>query len=48
MGSGKFVTAKTIDVTLNDGGTRTLQGNIVVINTGSRARIDNTPGLSDV
>jgi pyruvate/2-oxoglutarate dehydrogenase complex dihydrolipoamide dehydrogenase (E3) component len=47
MGNGMFVAPKTIEVTLNGGGTRTLHGEIVVINTGSRARIDNTPGLSD-
>ena len=34
-------------MTINGGGTRTLHGEVVVINTGSRARIDNTPGLSD-
>jgi len=47
MGRGRFVAPKTIEVTLNGGGTRTLQGQIVIINTGSRARIDSTPGLSD-
>jgi pyruvate/2-oxoglutarate dehydrogenase complex dihydrolipoamide dehydrogenase (E3) component len=47
MGRGRFVGPKTIEVTLNDGGTRTLTGQTVVINTGSRARIDSTPGLSD-
>lgn len=47
MGNGCFVAPKTIEVTLNGGGTRTLRGQIVVIDTGSRARIDKTPGLSD-
>ena len=47
MGSGQFVAPKTIEVALNDGGTRTLTGHIVVINTGSRALMDGTPGLSD-
>jgi pyruvate/2-oxoglutarate dehydrogenase complex dihydrolipoamide dehydrogenase (E3) component len=47
MGDGRFVAPKTIEVTLNGGGTRTLEGRIVVINTGSRARIDNISGLSD-
>jgi pyruvate/2-oxoglutarate dehydrogenase complex dihydrolipoamide dehydrogenase (E3) component len=47
MGSGCFVAPKTIEVTLNSGGTRTLHGQTVVINTGSRARLDNTPGLSE-
>jgi pyruvate/2-oxoglutarate dehydrogenase complex dihydrolipoamide dehydrogenase (E3) component len=48
MGNGKFVAPKTVEITLNGGGTRTLRGEMVVINTGSRARIDSTPGLSDV
>jgi pyruvate/2-oxoglutarate dehydrogenase complex dihydrolipoamide dehydrogenase (E3) component len=47
MGSGRFVAPKTIEVTLNEGGTRTLRGRTVVINTGSRARLDDTPGLAD-
>jgi pyruvate/2-oxoglutarate dehydrogenase complex dihydrolipoamide dehydrogenase (E3) component len=48
MGNGKFVAPKTIEITLNGGGMRTLRGEMVVINTGSRARIDSTPGLADV
>ena len=47
MGSGRFVGPKTIAVTLADGGTRTFCGTNVVINTGSRATIDRTPGLSE-
>lgn len=47
MGSGIFVAPKTVEVTLHAGGTRTLRGNIVVISTGSRARIDDTPGLRE-
>jgi pyruvate/2-oxoglutarate dehydrogenase complex dihydrolipoamide dehydrogenase (E3) component len=47
MGSGRFVAPKTVEVALNAGGTRTLRGQTVVINTGSRARIDDTPGLSE-
>jgi pyruvate/2-oxoglutarate dehydrogenase complex dihydrolipoamide dehydrogenase (E3) component len=47
MGTGRFVAPKTIEVNLNAGGTRTLRGANVVINTGSRARIDDTPGLRD-
>src|SRR5262249_656501 len=44
-GRGRFVGPRTIEVTA-DGGTRTLRGS-VVINTGSRARIDSSPGLAD-
>jgi pyruvate/2-oxoglutarate dehydrogenase complex dihydrolipoamide dehydrogenase (E3) component len=48
MGSGRFVAPRTVEVALNGGGTRTLRGQTVIINTGSRARIDadDTPGLS--
>jgi pyruvate/2-oxoglutarate dehydrogenase complex dihydrolipoamide dehydrogenase (E3) component len=47
MGQGRFVGPKTIEVTLNSGGTRTLEGAMAIINTGSRARVDNIPGLLD-
>jgi pyruvate/2-oxoglutarate dehydrogenase complex dihydrolipoamide dehydrogenase (E3) component len=47
MGNGRFVAPKTVEVTLNAGGVRTLSGKTVVINTGSRARIDDTPGLAE-
>src|ERR1700720_2736327 len=46
MGTGCFVGPKTIEVALNDGGTRTLRGKIVAINTGSRATIEPIPGLA--
>jgi pyruvate/2-oxoglutarate dehydrogenase complex dihydrolipoamide dehydrogenase (E3) component len=46
MGHGRFVGPKTVEVALSGGGTRTLRGKTVVINTGSRARLDDTPGLS--
>jgi pyruvate/2-oxoglutarate dehydrogenase complex dihydrolipoamide dehydrogenase (E3) component len=45
MGSGRFVAPKTIEVDLHGGGTRVLRGEVVVISTGSRARLDDTPGL---
>jgi pyruvate/2-oxoglutarate dehydrogenase complex dihydrolipoamide dehydrogenase (E3) component len=45
MGHGRFVAPRTIEVALNAGGTRTLRGQTVVIDTGSRARVDDTPGL---
>ena len=47
MGSGRFVGPRTIEVTLNGGGKRTLRGRAVVIDTGSRARLDDTPGLAE-
>jgi pyruvate/2-oxoglutarate dehydrogenase complex dihydrolipoamide dehydrogenase (E3) component len=45
MGSGRFVGPKTIEVALNQGGTRLLAGNEVVINVGSHAAIPDIPGL---
>jgi pyruvate/2-oxoglutarate dehydrogenase complex dihydrolipoamide dehydrogenase (E3) component len=46
MGQGRFIAPRTIEVALNAGGSRTLHGQTVVIDTGSRARIDDTPGLA--
>ena len=45
MGSGRFVGQKTLEVGLNDGGTRTLIGDHVFINVGTRPAIPNVPGL---
>ena len=45
MGTGRFIAPKTIEVALNDGGTRTFRGTNVVIDTGSRATLDPVPGL---
>src|SRR4051794_200741 len=47
MGDGAFVAPRTVEVTLHAGGRRALRGGNVVICTGSRARIDDTPGLRD-
>jgi pyruvate/2-oxoglutarate dehydrogenase complex dihydrolipoamide dehydrogenase (E3) component len=47
MGSGVFVAPKSIQVTLSGGETRILRGETIVICTGSRARIDDTPGLKE-
>ena len=45
MGSGRFVAPKTIEVTSADNQIRLLRGKHVVINTGTHATIDATPGL---
>jgi pyruvate/2-oxoglutarate dehydrogenase complex dihydrolipoamide dehydrogenase (E3) component len=45
MGVGRFVGPKTIEVQLNDGGTRTLSGEQVVVNVGTHAAIPDLPGL---
>jgi pyruvate/2-oxoglutarate dehydrogenase complex dihydrolipoamide dehydrogenase (E3) component len=43
MGSGNFVAPKTLDVQLNDGGTRRLAGHKVFINVGSHAAMPSMP-----
>jgi pyruvate/2-oxoglutarate dehydrogenase complex dihydrolipoamide dehydrogenase (E3) component len=45
MGSGRFVAPKTLEVHLNDGGTRVLAGGRVFINVGTHAAIPPVPGL---
>jgi pyruvate/2-oxoglutarate dehydrogenase complex dihydrolipoamide dehydrogenase (E3) component len=45
MGSGRFVAPRTIEVQLNDGGTRLLTGTQVVVNVGTHAAIPGIPGL---
>ncbi len=45
MGTGRFVGPKTLEVRLNDGGTRLLAGEQVFLNLGTHAAIPNVPGL---
>jgi pyruvate/2-oxoglutarate dehydrogenase complex dihydrolipoamide dehydrogenase (E3) component len=45
MGSGRFVAPKTLEVKLNDGGTRVLAPDKVFLNVGTHAAIPNVPGL---
>ncbi len=45
MGNGHFVAPKTLEVTLNDGGTRVLTADKVFLNVGTHAAIPNIPGL---
>ena len=46
MGSGQFVRPKTLEVKLNDGGSRLLTGERVFLNVGTRATIPDVPGLA--
>ena len=46
MGTGRFIAPKTIEVKLNDGGTRVLTGDRVVLNLGTHATIPDIPGLA--
>jgi pyruvate/2-oxoglutarate dehydrogenase complex dihydrolipoamide dehydrogenase (E3) component len=45
MGTGQFVAPKTLEVQLNDGGTRRLAGDRVFLNVGTHATIPDLPGL---
>jgi len=45
MGSGRFVASKTLEIQLNDGGTRVLTGDRVFINVGTHAAVPGVPGL---
>jgi pyruvate/2-oxoglutarate dehydrogenase complex dihydrolipoamide dehydrogenase (E3) component len=46
MGTGRFVAPKTLEVRLNDGGTRVLAGDRVFLNLGTHATIPPIPGLA--
>lgn len=46
MGSGRFVAPRTIEVQLNDGGTRLLAGDQVFLNIGTSPAIPDVPGLA--
>jgi len=45
MGAGRFVGPKTLEVRLNDGGTRVLAGDQVFLNVGTHAAIPGAAGL---
>jgi pyruvate/2-oxoglutarate dehydrogenase complex dihydrolipoamide dehydrogenase (E3) component len=45
MGEGRFVAPKTVEVRLNEGGTRVLAGDQVFLNLGTHAAIPSIPGL---
>jgi pyruvate/2-oxoglutarate dehydrogenase complex dihydrolipoamide dehydrogenase (E3) component len=44
-GDGRFVAPKTLEVRLNDGGTRVLAGDQVFLNIGTHPAVPNVPGL---
>jgi pyruvate/2-oxoglutarate dehydrogenase complex dihydrolipoamide dehydrogenase (E3) component len=46
MGSARFVAPKTVEVSLRAGGTRTISGDRVFLNLGSRAAIPDAPGVA--
>jgi pyruvate/2-oxoglutarate dehydrogenase complex dihydrolipoamide dehydrogenase (E3) component len=47
MGAGRFVAPKTLEVQLNDSGTRLLKGDRVFLNLGTHATIPPIPGLAE-
>jgi pyruvate/2-oxoglutarate dehydrogenase complex dihydrolipoamide dehydrogenase (E3) component len=47
MGEGRFISERTLKVSLNGGGERILQGDQVFINVGTRAEIPNLPGMAE-
>ena len=47
MGEAKFIGPKTIDVRLNDGGTRTITGERIFLNLGTHASIPSVSGLAE-
>jgi pyruvate/2-oxoglutarate dehydrogenase complex dihydrolipoamide dehydrogenase (E3) component len=47
LASGRFIGPRTLEATLSDGTIRVLRGKNVVIGTGTRAAVDNTPGLQE-
>src|SRR2546427_6251887 len=47
MGTARFVGPKTVEVRLNEGGTRTVEGERVFLNLGTQAAIPPVPGLAD-
>ena len=46
MGTGRFIAPKTVEVSLNAGGTRLLTGDRVVLDLGTNATIPDIPGLA--
>src|SRR4030095_13449997 len=46
MGNARFVAPRTVEVALNDGGTRRIAADRVILAVGSRATMPNVPGLS--
>jgi pyruvate/2-oxoglutarate dehydrogenase complex dihydrolipoamide dehydrogenase (E3) component len=47
LGTGRFVAPKTVEVLLADGSTRQLRGSNVIVSTGSRAALEDIPGLAE-
>ena len=46
MGTARFVAPRTVEVSLNQGGTRLISGERVFLNLGTRAAMPDVPGLA--
>jgi pyruvate/2-oxoglutarate dehydrogenase complex dihydrolipoamide dehydrogenase (E3) component len=46
MGEARFMAPKTVTVTLNDGGTRTIGAERVILSMGTRAAVPDVPGMA--
>src|SRR5580700_4898836 len=46
-GIARFIAPRTVEIELHDGGTRTIQGDRVFLDLGSRAAIPQVPGLAE-
>src|ERR1700722_7762182 len=47
MGEGRFISERTLKVSLNGGGERVLYGDQVFVNVGTRAEIPDLPGMAE-
>ena len=48
MGEGRFTGSKTLEVRLVDGGTKSVSGDLIFINTGERPVLPNLPGINTI
>jgi len=46
MGTARFIAPRTVEVSLNAGGTRLIEGNRIFLDLGTRAAIPDVPGLA--
>jgi pyruvate/2-oxoglutarate dehydrogenase complex dihydrolipoamide dehydrogenase (E3) component len=47
LGTGRFVAPRTVEVTFADGTARQLRGTNVIVSTGTRATLEEIPGLAE-
>jgi pyruvate/2-oxoglutarate dehydrogenase complex dihydrolipoamide dehydrogenase (E3) component len=47
LGTGRFIGPRTVEIALRDGSSRQLRGANVIVSTGTRAKLEAIPGLSE-